>query len=175
MSNIKKITSKRLKNCTALEWPTELNNLRVFVVGVGAIGCEVLKIMQQMSVGQSNVGGVTITDPDFIERSNLNRQLFFRERDIGLPKATIAAKYLRYNSGQRFNVTPLTLAVSVETEDVFTPDFWKNFDVVITALDSVQARQYVDKQCVNNGIWMIDAGTTGLKGSTQVVVITRCG
>lgn len=149
---------------------TKLNDLRVFVIGVGAIGCEVLKILQQMGVGQSPAGSVTITDPDFIERSNLNRQLFFRECDVGLSKANTAAKYLRNNIGQQFNVTPLTLAVSVETEDVFTPDFWNKFDIVITALDSVQARQYVDKQCVQHGLWMIDAGTTGLKGSTQVIV-----
>lgn len=156
----------------------ELENLRVFVVGVGAIGCEVLKVLQQLGVGQSTGRGrVTITDPDFIERSNLNRQLFFRERDVGQSKAEVAARVLKNSvlpgggeQGRGFDVMPLTLAVSPDTEHIFTPEFWKNVDVVITALDSTEARLYIDKQCVANGLWMIDAGTTGLKGSTQVVI-----
>ena len=147
----------------------QLRNLNVLVVGVGAIGCEVLKVLHQLSVGQSN-GSVTITDPDYIERSNLNRQLFFRERDIGLSKAIIAAKYLKNLSSNQFNVKSMTLALSPENEHVFNPEFWKNIDVVISALDSTEARLYVDKMAVSNAVWMIDAGTTGLKGSTQVII-----
>ena len=154
----------------------ELSKLRVLVVGVGAIGCEVLKVLQRFNVGQDNNHGglITITDPDYIERSNLNRQLFFRQRHVGLSKAVVAASYLRNISvsrdGEAFRVTPLTLAVSPDTEHIFSSAFWQNIDVVITALDTTEARQYVDKQCVANGIWMIDAGTVGLKGSTQVVI-----
>lgn len=51
---------------------------RVFVVGAGAIGCELLKNLALMGVSQ-----VTVTDNDTIEKSNLNRQFLFREKDIG--------------------------------------------------------------------------------------------
>jgi ubiquitin-activating enzyme E1 len=149
----------------------EMSKLRVFVVGVGAIGCEVLKVLEHLNVGgDKTIGSITITDPDYIEKSNLNRQLLFRERHIGMSKAIVAADYLKNISGNTINVTPLTLAMSSETEHIFSPKFWQNIDVVITALDSSEARMYVDKQCVANGIWMIDAGTVGLKGSTQVVI-----
>jgi ubiquitin-activating enzyme E1 len=51
---------------------------KAFVVGAGAIGCELLKNFAMMGVGH-----VTITDNDTIEKSNLNRQFLFREQDIG--------------------------------------------------------------------------------------------
>jgi ubiquitin-activating enzyme E1 len=51
---------------------------KVFVVGAGAIGCELLKNLALLGVGD-----VTVTDNDTIEKSNLNRQFLFREKDIG--------------------------------------------------------------------------------------------
>ena len=79
----------------------ELRRMRVFMVGSGAIGCELLKNFALMGVGEGVVeieekelvkeeqkgfwsegqlsnGGVLVTDMDNIERSNLNRQLLFR-------------------------------------------------------------------------------------------------
>ena len=41
------------------------------MVGCGAIGCELLKNFAMLNIGIS--GAITITDPDHIETSNLNR------------------------------------------------------------------------------------------------------
>ena len=41
--------------------------------------------------------------------------------------------------------------VSPGTEDVFDDAFWANLDVVINALDNVNARLYVDSRCVYFG------------------------
>ena len=56
------------------------------------------------------------------------------------------------------------------TENIFNTKFWKDADVVVTALDNVEARRYVDEQCVSHGCWLIDSGTLGTKGNTQVVI-----
>lgn len=64
----------------------------------------------------------------------------------------------------------LNTRVSPETEGVFDHKFWREVDVVITPLDNVEARRYVDEQCVKHGKWLVDAGTLGTKGHTQVVV-----
>ena len=149
----------------------QLSSLKIFIVGVGAIGSEVLKVLQQLFKGVHGSGSIIITDPDHIERSNLNRQLLFREKDVGSSKSTVAANYLRKHLGNNsINITALTFAVSPETEDFFNPTFWQNIDVVITALDNTETRHYVDRLCVRHGKWMLDAGTVGLKGSTQVVI-----
>lgn len=48
-------------------------NLRYFLVGAGAIGCEMLKCWAMMGLGAGPFGKVDVTDMDTIEISNLNR------------------------------------------------------------------------------------------------------
>lgn len=43
-------------------------------------------------------------------------------------------------------------------------------DGVLTALDNLDARLYVDRQCVKYKRPLIDAGTLGAKGNVQVVM-----
>ena len=54
---------------------------RQFLVGAGAIGCEMLKNWAMMGLGTRN-GHITVTDMDTIEPSNLNRQFLFRPKDV---------------------------------------------------------------------------------------------
>lgn len=61
-------------------------SLVIFKVGAGAIGCELLKNFALMGLGAGEEGHITLTDMDFIERSNLNRQFLFRFQDIGVRK-----------------------------------------------------------------------------------------
>lgn len=69
------------------------------MVGVGALGCELLKNFAMLGLGTGEEdldnskmkGLITITDPDSIELSNLSRQFLFREKHIGMPKSFTAA------------------------------------------------------------------------------------
>lgn len=54
-----------------LEVTEKLEQMNLFMVGCGAIGCELLKNFAMLNVGIQ--GSITITDPDHIETSNLNR------------------------------------------------------------------------------------------------------
>ena len=61
----------------------KLNEMNILIVGTGAIGCEILKILSQMMISNNNgklkqKGKIIIVDPDSIELSNLNRQVLFR-------------------------------------------------------------------------------------------------
>ncbi len=62
----------------------KLEALRYFLVGAGAIGCELLKAFALMGVGVGAGGAVFVTDMDTIEKSNLSRQFLFRAADIGV-------------------------------------------------------------------------------------------
>jgi len=64
---------------------------KVFMVGAGAIGCELLKNFAMLGLGSDGPGRITMTDPDVIELSNLNRQFLFREKHIRKPKSVTAA------------------------------------------------------------------------------------
>jgi ubiquitin-activating enzyme E1 len=60
--------------------------------------------------------------------------------------------------------------VSPETEDVFDDSFWTGTDLVVNALDNVNARLYVDSRCVYFCKPLLESGTLGAKCNTQVVI-----
>ena len=62
----------------------------VFVIGAGAIGCEILKNFAMMGVACGSSGLVTVTDNDHIEKSNLSRQFLFRSHHIKQSKSKCA-------------------------------------------------------------------------------------
>uniref|UniRef100_A0A8C1PNZ7 Ubiquitin-like modifier-activating enzyme 6 n=1 Tax=Cyprinus carpio TaxID=7962 RepID=A0A8C1PNZ7_CYPCA len=81
-----------LRACIGESMCLKLHKFRVFMVGCGAIGCEMLKNLALLGVGLSRHSGeICITDPDLIEKSNLNRQFLFRPQHIQRPKSTTAA------------------------------------------------------------------------------------
>lgn len=152
------------------ELSAALARMRLFVVGAGAIGCELLKNLAGMGVALEGAGGcVSVTDMDLIERSNLNRQLLFREADIGKPKAACAAEACgRLNP--RMRVRPAQLALGADTAragGAFDEPFWRQLDAVLTALDNVGARLLADELSVRYGVPLLDSGTLGAKGSVQ--------
>ena len=139
-------------------------NLKVFVVGAGAIGCEMMKNLALMGVRS-----VDITDMDTIELSNLNRQFLFRSTDVGQLKSTVAVREAKRLNGE-IDARAHSLRVSPSTESTYNDEFFNSLNCVLTALDNVEARLYIDQRCVYYGKAMIDSGTLGSKGSVQCVV-----
>jgi ubiquitin-activating enzyme E1 len=148
----------------------DLQSRQLFVVGAGAIGCEILKNLAAMGASTALNGRIIVTDNDTIERSNLSRQLLFRDGDIGKFKS-MAAKEAVYRLNPNCQLEAHTSKVGGSNERPFDDRFWsKKLDVVLNALDNVEARLYMDQQCVANEKAMVDAGTLGSKGNVQVVV-----
>jgi ubiquitin-activating enzyme E1 len=69
----------------------KISNHRQFLVGSGAIGCEMLKNWSMMGLAAGPEGAIHVTDLDTIEKSNLNRQFLFRPKDLGKFKSEVAA------------------------------------------------------------------------------------
>lgn len=145
-----------------------LGNLKYFVVGAGAIGCELLKNFAIMGVGCGN-GIIYVTDMDLIEKSNLNRQFLFRAHDVQTSKSETAAKAIK-RMNPNVNVEPQTNRVCPETEQTYNDTFFENLDGVANALDNVDARIYMDRRCVFYKKPLLESGTLGTKGNTQVVI-----
>jgi hypothetical protein len=122
-------------------WPLS----QVFLVGAGALGCELIKNFALMGIACDPAGSVTLTDDDIIEKSNLSRQFLFRDWDLKQAKSTAAAK-AAIDINPALNVHSQCNRVSPDTEMVFDDDFWGKLDVVVNALDNVNARLYVDSR-----------------------------
>ena len=67
----------------------KLENSKISVFGVGGIGSWIVNGLSQIGIGQIN-----ISDPDKISESNLNRQLFFSQKDIGKYKTDVLKEKL---------------------------------------------------------------------------------
>ncbi|XP_074085432.1 ubiquitin-like modifier-activating enzyme 6 [Macrotis lagotis] len=148
----------------------KLQNLNIFLVGCGAIGCEMLKNLALLGVGTGkDKGMVTITDPDLIEKSNLNRQFLFRPHHIQKPKSyTAAAATLGINP--HLKIESHLHKVCPATEMIYSDEFYISQDVIVTALDNVEARRYVDSRCLANLRPLLDSGTMGTKGHTETII-----
>ena len=142
----------------------KIHNTKLFIVGSGAIGCEHLKNFSMMGIGHQ-----TITDMDVIEKSNLSRQFLFRNSDIGKYKAETAsqkAKKMNPNVSIDYKLN----RVGKETENVFDDKFYSNINIIVNALDNVNARIYMDNKAIEYQKPLLESGTLGLKGNVQVIL-----
>ncbi|XP_071157497.1 ubiquitin-like modifier-activating enzyme 1 isoform X6 [Mytilus edulis] len=140
---------------------------KYFLVGAGAIGCEMLKNWSMMGLGCDG-GKVIVTDMDIIEKSNLNRQFLFRPWDVQKPKSGTAAKAAK-EMNPSFNIISQENRVGGETENIYTDEFFEELDGVTNALDNVDARMYMDRRCVYYCKPLLESGTLGTKGNIQVI------
>jgi ubiquitin-activating enzyme E1 C len=138
-----------------------LKKSTIFLAGVGALGCEIAK-----DLALAGVGKIIMVDLDTIETSNLSRQLLFRMEDIGRPKAEVAAKRVK------------ELNPDLDVEFYFKKiqdlpiDMYEKCDVIIAALDNVQARFDLNVIARRVKRPMIEGGTVGFEGHVQVIVPT---
>lgn len=140
------------------------------MVGAGAIGCELLKNLAMLNIGTAELGEIIVTDPDVIEVSNLNRQFLFREKHLRKPKSmTACAAAVQMNPKLKGKVHARLDKIHEGTATIYNEQFYKQ-KIVMNALDNVQARMFLDKQCVNARSYMIDSGTLGPKGHVQTVI-----
>ncbi|OJJ51159.1 hypothetical protein ASPZODRAFT_12000 [Penicilliopsis zonata CBS 506.65] len=153
------------------DFQDKIANLNQFLVGAGAIGCEMLKNWAMIGLGTGPEGKIRVTDMDQIEKSNLNRQFLFRPKDVGKLKSECASAAVEsMNPDLRGKIVTLRDRVGQDTEHVFNEEFWTELDGVTNALDNVDARTYVDRRCVFFRKPLLESGTLGTKGNTQVIL-----
>ncbi|MCJ1477720.1 hypothetical protein MMC13_006393 [Lambiella insularis] len=153
------------------EFQEKISNVREFLVGAGAIGCEMLKNWAMIGLGTGPKGRISVADMDSIEKSNLNRQFLFRPKDVGRMKSDTATDAVTaMNPDLKGKIDTFRDGVGATTEHVFNETFWEGLDGVTNALDNVEARLYVDRRCVFFRKPLLESGTLGTKGNTQVIL-----
>jgi len=68
----------------------ELSGARILILGVGGVGSHLA-----VSLAGSGVGHLTLSDPDSIDQTNLNRQFMYAMSDVGKYKVRVAERFLR--------------------------------------------------------------------------------
>jgi len=138
----------------------KLRNAKVCVVGVGGLGNPITTRLVAMGVGK-----LRIVDRDVIELSNLHRQTMFDESDIGQVKVEVAAQKL-----QKLNSDVIIEALPISVNDYTALDVVEGCDVVIDALDSVNARYSLNKACIKNNIPFVTGAAVGVSGQVFTII-----
>ena len=139
-----------------------LAQAHVAIVGVGATGAASASLLARAGVGR-----LTLIDRDFVEASNLQRQILFDERDAALcmPKAEAARlKIAQFNSSIR---------VEAEVADL-TPE---NIDalcspagLLLDCTDNFETRYLLNDYAVQQAKPWIYAGAVGSYAATMTIV-----
>lgn len=151
------------------QFQDKLAATKYFIVGAGAIGCELLKNFAMMGVAGKPGGMLYVTDMDSIEKSNLNRQFLFRPWDVSKMKSDVAADAVK-RMNPNIHVMAHQNRVGGDTENIYNDEFFEKLDGVANALDNVDARMYMDRRCVFYCKPLLESGTQGTKGNVQVVI-----
>ncbi|WP_415281026.1 ThiF family adenylyltransferase [Candidatus Nitrososphaera sp. FF02] len=138
----------------------KLRAAKVCVVGAGGIGNPVLN--QLVGIG---VGKIRVVDRDVIEVTNLHRQHLYTDEDIGRVKVEAAADRLR-RMNSTVEIEPVPTSVTKYTAE----NIVQGFDLVIDALDSVDARYALNDACIKHNIPLIYAGALGMLGSVTTII-----
>ncbi|ODV78905.1 uncharacterized protein CANTADRAFT_51244 [Suhomyces tanzawaensis NRRL Y-17324] len=151
-----------------------LSSSKILVIGAGGLGCEILK-----NLALTGFQDIHVIDMDTIDVSNLNRQFLFRAKDVGHSKAQVAAEFIQERiENNHLKITPFFGRIQDKPVE-----YYKQFDVVICGLDSVEARRWINATLVslvdnelNNLIPLIDGGTEGFRGQSRVILpkVTSC-
>ncbi len=117
---------------------TKIKESSVLVIGAGALGCAALQYL-----AAAGVGTIGIVDNDWVDESNLHRQVLYNVNDIGKPKplaaieklelmnpeVTFKARFLRYNKESALKIT-------------------EPFDIIVDCSDNFATRYLINDACV---------------------------
>lgn len=138
----------------SVEDQSRLADSTVAIVGCGGLGGSMAEEFSRLGVGN-----LILVDGDRIEESNLNRQLFATEKNIGQEKAEAARDRIQtVNSGVKLKII----------KDWFNEDnaasFFEGADLVCDALDSISRRVSLERACHRLGLPLVYAGIAGWFG-----------
>ncbi|XP_071611645.1 ubiquitin-like modifier-activating enzyme 7 isoform X1 [Heliangelus exortis] len=142
---------------------------KYLVVGAGAIGCELLKNFAMMGLAAGPDGDLIVTDMDTVALSNLHRQFLYRSVDISQPKSVVAAAAVKHMNPE-IMVTAHQNQVGPATEMLYGDEFFQHLDGVASAVDTLEARTYLERRCFRCRTPLLDSGTEGPRGNVLVMV-----
>jgi adenylyltransferase/sulfurtransferase len=144
------------------EGQQRLSGSEIIIIGCGALGA-----IQAETLARAGVGKLTLVDRDFVEESNLHRQIMFEEADARerLPKAVAAARRIwRINSD--IEVEPVVEDVNFENiEEIIA-----GAQLVLDGTDNFETRFLINDACLKLGIAWIYGAAVGSYGLTMTIV-----
>jgi molybdopterin-synthase adenylyltransferase len=145
-----------------------LASAHVAIVGIGATGAASAALL-----ARAGVGILTLIDRDFVEPSNLQRQILFDEADAreSLPKAEAARRKIAlFNSTVTVHPRIADLVPANIHELLLTPADMTPVDLILDATDNFETRYLLNDFCVQQSIPWIYAAAIGAYAATMNIL-----
>ncbi|HSM91346.1 MAG TPA: HesA/MoeB/ThiF family protein [Anaeromyxobacteraceae bacterium] len=136
-----------------------LSDRSALVIGTGGLGGPAL-----YTLAAAGLGRIVLMDADVVETSNLNRQPFFREADLGARKAVVAAERLRLLAP-----TARIEAIDARFDAGNAPELVRAVDVVVDGSDNFATRFLANDTAVAAGKPLVHGGI--LRTSAQLLTV----
>jgi len=135
-----------------------LKDARVLVAGVGGLGSPVIQYL-----AAAGVGTIGMIDDDYVDSSNLQRQVIHSTSKVGMGKAESARLYIQ-------DLNPLVAAIPLHKR--LTPDnaleVISGFDAVIDGTDDFATRYLISDACTILAIPHVWGSVYQYEGQTAV-------
>ncbi|OIJ22182.1 thiamine biosynthesis protein ThiF [Anaerobacillus alkalidiazotrophicus] len=145
-----------------------LASKKVLIVGMGALGTVLANHLVRAGVGH-----VRFADRDYVEKSNLQRQMLFDEDDVleALPKAVAAEKRLK-----KINSDVIVEGIVTDVTLKNIDDLMDSVDLVLDGTDNFQTRFLINDACYKVGVPFVYGGAVSSRGMSAIFIpgVTPC-
>jgi adenylyltransferase/sulfurtransferase len=144
------------------EGQSRLLRSRVTLCGCGALGTVLANALVRAGVGR-----LRVVDRDFVETSNLQRQVLFDESDVvsNMPKAEAAARKLRAINS---SVTVEPVVADIDRTNIL--DLVSDADVILDGTDNFEIRYLINDAAVKLNKPWVYGGCVGSHGQTMTIL-----
>lgn len=136
----------------------KLMQTKILLVGAGGLGSPAA-----LYLASSGVGTLGLIDHDVVDRSNLQRQILYRDQDVSEPKVTCAKQTLNALNPDT-NIQVFEQRLTAEN----APEILKDFDLIINGCDNFATRYLVNDACFFLGKPLVDGSVFQFEGRVSV-------
>lgn len=150
----------RNKSLISQEDQDLLASKTIAVIGAGGLGGHLAELIARLGIGK-----LIIIDGDVFEESNLNRQRFSNENNLGKPKALEAKREL-----EKINSQVDIIAVHDTVSKKNGKDLLEGADLVLDGVDNARTRLLLEDLCNQLQIPLVHGAIGGWYGQVSVVM-----
>lgn len=148
-----------------IEAQQRLLSSHALIVGAGGLGCPAA-----LYLAASGIGRITIADGDKVDATNLQRQILYREKTVGAPKAAAAREALR-----EVNPEVEVVALGERLEGAALERLVAGADVVLDCTDNFATRHALNRACVKASKPLVSGAAIRFDGQLAVFDLRRAG
>ena len=146
--DLEKYSRQIILNEIGHEGQEKLKKASVLIIGIGGLGSSVIQYLNVAGVGR-----IGIVDYDKVELSNLNRQLIYKESDLGKNKVDVAKNYIsELNPSSKIEIFKL----QIDKNNL--PNIINDYDILADCSDNLETRLSINDVCVEyKKMWVTSA------------------